>query len=113
MTKQNKLIIPVTLQDPTGKIPANHIFLTGFQEEHVLGDCVFITRSPCIKASDGRRIRVVTNKPDHMTEKDYIWLKSMPFGVAIFGLPVPGNRPAPTMIASGDLYVKSTCILTF
>ncbi len=64
---------------------------------------MFITRSPCILASDARRIKVLKRKPKKMSKSDYKWLQNMYFGVVIFGKPVRGNRSPPTMIADGDL----------
>lgn len=64
---------------------------------------MFITRSPCIRASDGRRINVVSAKPPNMELDVYKWLNTLSFGVVIFGFPLKGKKPAPTMIAGGDL----------
>lgn len=49
--------------DPTNQIPPNHVFLTGFKCKDALQDPILITRSPCIKTSDGRIIKVLTTKP--------------------------------------------------
>ena len=89
--------------DPTGKIPANHVFITGISNAAHFPDQIFITRSPCIKASDGRRIKVVTKKPASMTDEDYQWLNSLYFGTVIFGFPEPECKSSPELIADGDL----------
>jgi len=89
--------------DPTGNIPSNSVFITGISNADHFPAIIFITRSPCIKASDGRRIKVVTKKPASMTNEDYQWLNSLPFGAVIFGFPEPGCKPIPELIADGDL----------
>jgi hypothetical protein len=38
-----------------------------------------------------------------MTKEAYEWLNKMPFGIVIFGFPNPGCKPAPVLIANGDL----------
>jgi hypothetical protein len=38
-----------------------------------------------------------------MTKEAYEWLNKMPFRIVIFGIPNPGCKPAPVLIAYGDL----------
>jgi len=89
--------------DPTGKIPPNHVFLTGVRNDQLLGYSVFITRSPCIKASDGRMIKVITSRPAEMTVDEYDWLNMISFGAVIFGFSKKGMLSTPERIAHGDL----------
>ena len=89
--------------DPTGNIPANSVFITGISNADHFPSTIFITRSPCIKSSDGLTIKVVTEKPASMRDEDYIWLNSLPFGSIIFGFPESGYKPIPELIANGDL----------
>lgn len=91
------------VSDPTSKIPPGSVFLTGFKNDKTLKDTIFITRNPCIKTSDGCRVKVVTAKPTGMSDEDYEWLKALPFGNVIFGFPTKGKKPIPEMIANGDL----------
>jgi hypothetical protein len=89
--------------DPTGAIPANTVFLTGVQNASALNDFIFITRSPCIKADDGRLVKVLREKPESMSIEDFDWLNSLSFGVVIFGFPKEGFISIPEQIADGDL----------
>jgi hypothetical protein len=89
--------------DPTDCIPSNHVFITGLSGVGTDLKKVFITRSPCILASDACVLKVVTTKPKHMRKEDFEWLNSLPFGIVIFGFPKNGMKPLPTMIANGDL----------
>ena len=89
--------------DPTGKIPPNHVFLTGVRNDDLLGDSLFITRSPCIKASDGHLIKVLTSKPDSMADEEYEWLNNLSFGAVIFGFSKEGMLSTAERIAQGDL----------
>ncbi len=90
--------------DPTNSLPAGHIFLTGVKNEDTLGQEIFITRSPCIKRSDAKMLKVVTSKPVLMSDEQYEFLQSMPFGVVIFAFPSSdGMKSIPESIADGDL----------
>jgi RNA dependent RNA polymerase. len=89
--------------DPTESIPPNYVFITGLSGIGAELKKVFITRSPCILATDACVIKVVTSKPKHMRKDDFEWLNSLPFGIVIFGFPKNGMKPLPPMIANGDL----------
>lgn len=89
--------------DPTGKIPQGYIYLTGIARKEILGETIFITRSPCIKCSDARRLPVIRQRPASMTEDEWTFLESLHFGAVIFGFPNKGFKSLPEMIASGDL----------
>lgn len=92
--------------DPTGEIPAESCFLTGFNNDSnslLKTDFVFITRSPCIRASDGKKINVMTTKPPSMSDESYSFLTSLPFGLIIFGFPTDKMKATPELIAEGDL----------
>ena len=89
--------------DPTGKIPPNFLFITGMRNNDLLGDSIFITRSPVIKASDGHMVQVLRRRPESMTEDEYEWLQKLPFGAVIFGFPGEGMLSMPERIANGDL----------
>ena len=89
--------------DPTGAIPPNSVYITGVSHSPDFPEKIFITRSPCIKAGDGRSIKVVREKPTLMTSEAFNWLNELSFGAVIFGMPNPGCRGAPEMIARGDL----------
>jgi RNA dependent RNA polymerase. len=89
--------------DPTGKIPPNTVYLTGIQNTIALNEFIFITRSPCMKADDGRLVKVLREKPESMSVADFDWLNSLSFGVVIFGFPKEGFMPIPEQIADGDL----------
>ena len=94
----------VGLTDPTGQIPAGHVFLTGFLEQlnsrKQLNE-VFVTRSPCVLLEDGRLIPFVRSRPSGMSAQNWEFLASLPFGGLIFSS--QGNIPLPLECAKGDL----------
>ena len=45
---------------------------------------VFVTRSPCVRATDGRLVPVVTRKPAGMSEAAWASLRGRPFGEIVF-----------------------------
>lgn len=89
--------------DPTSKLPHGNVFVTGVINEETLGDEIFVTRSPCIKWSDGKMLQIVTRKPNNMTNEEFSCLRALPFGAIIFACPHAGFKPIPEMIAGGDL----------
>ncbi|KAL3827116.1 hypothetical protein ACHAXA_002351 [Cyclostephanos tholiformis] len=91
----------VGMADPTNKLPPNSVFITGMTGS--IPDELFITRSPCLEATDGRVIKVVRTKPDGMENDDWNFLQSLTFGAVIFGDPKQGDRSLPELIADGDL----------
>lgn len=93
----------VGVADPTAALPAGYVFVTGFSNVSTPNGQIFVTRSPCAKASDARMIPMVTSKPDGMAQLDWDWLNSLPFGAIIFANPKKGVEPLPAQIACGDL----------
>ena len=93
----------VGVADPTDALPAGFVFVTGFSNVSTPNGQIFVTRSPCAKASDARMIPMVISKPDGTTQLDWDWLNSLPFGAIIFANPKKGAEPLPAQIASGDL----------
>ena len=93
----------VGVADPTAALPAGYVFVTGFSNVSTPTGQIFVTRSPCAKASDARMTPMVTSKPDGMAQLDWDWLNSLPFGAIIFANPKKGIEPLPAQIASGDL----------
>jgi len=91
----------VGMADPTNKLPPNSIFVTGMNGFEL--EELFVTRSPCMEAKDGRVIKVVRTKPDEMENEDWDFLQSLTFGALIFGDPRPGHCSLPELIAGGDL----------
>lgn len=89
----------VGLADPTGLIPADHVFVTG------LKNCpskVFVTRSPCVRAQDGRLLKTMITRPRCMSSVTWDWLQDLSFGAIIFS--TAGNgMPIPMICAEGDL----------
>jgi len=79
------------------------VYITGISHAPDFPEKVFITRAPCIKAGDGRTIKVVRKKPTSMESETFNWLNELSFGAVIFGFPNNGCRGAPEMIARGDL----------
>jgi hypothetical protein len=93
----------VGLGDPTNELPPGSIFVTGLQHSNLDMEKLFVTRSPCVEPRDGRMLPLVTSKPDYMSLANWEWLQTLPFGSIMFGNPMPGERPLPELIASGDL----------
>jgi hypothetical protein len=92
----------VGVADPTGGIPEGHVFVTGFHDNHP--GQVFITRSPCLEASDAKLLPLLLEKPSSMTQFQWDWMRKLPFGAVIFGNPIKESEPTlPETIADGDL----------
>lgn len=61
---------------------------------------VFITRSPCVSKDDGRTILVLQQQPINMSDENWRFLESLPFGIVLF----PNTTfELPKRIANGDL----------
>ena len=54
--------------DPSGAVPAGHVFLPGLKQGEQLKE-VLVTRCPCVSASDGKRLPVVTERPPKMSSQ--------------------------------------------
>jgi hypothetical protein len=93
----------VGLADFTGAIPPGHILLIGMGTTKGIAGKVFITRYPCTDAEDGRVLKVVQSKPPKMSDMDFDFLNALHFGGVVFGDPLPGHVPLPSLIAGGDL----------
>ena len=89
--------------DPTDSLLPGYCFLTGVKNKNTLGDELFVTRSPCIKKTDGKMLKVVTKKPEAMSDEDFEFLQSLSFGTIIFAFPNDGMKAIPELIANGDL----------
>jgi hypothetical protein len=86
-------------------LTAGHIFMTGLhgcpngfsagQED------IFLTRSPCVKPTDGRKLPLVMERPPGVSTSTWEWLLGLPFGAVIFS--TLGERPLPATVADGDL----------
>ena len=90
--------------DPTGALPAGHVFVSGLPETTI--PCVnaqrflFVTRSPCTSAEDGRLLPVVTQQSDGMASRDWEILSSRVFGDIVF----PSQGVAlPQALSEGDV----------
>ena len=91
----------VGVADPTSSLPAGHVFVTGMK--HLPQESLFVTRFPCNLPHDGRILQNVTQKPDDMSEENWVWLNKLPFGAIIFPDAEEGMKPLPEMVADGDL----------
>ena len=89
--------------DSMGAMPAGHIFATGLLELCKVRKIshVFVTRTPCVEATDGQLLPVVTDKPKGMTDDDWELLRDMPFGSVKFS--ALGSAPMLASLAEGDL----------
>jgi len=93
----------VGVADPTDAIPAGYVFVTGFSNVLTPNGQIFVTRSPCAKASDARMLPMITSKPDAMAQPDWDWFNTLAFGTIIFANPKKGVEPLPAQVANGDL----------
>lgn len=92
----------VGVADPTNELPPNTVFVTGVNGGFGV-DQIFVSRSPATEVSDGRVVELVNTKPFNMSQANWDWLGSLPFGAIMFGNPEKGYRPLPECIANGDL----------
>ena len=107
---------PVGAADPTGALPAGHIFVTGLVGTPALEALraskphhppeLFVTRSPCVKPTDGRMLPLVTEKPPPMTQAAWEWLLGLPFGPVLHSL-----RPAHVTLQTDVLDFKNKIVL--
>lgn len=96
--------------DPTGKIPHDMVFIPGLQKDPATLDgvnTIVITRSPALLAEDMRMVKLMTTKPDSMSDEDFEFLNSLKLGVVIFGFSLKGFLPIPECISGGDLDVST------
>ncbi len=92
--------------DPTNKIPPDCVYMTGlknqitrkFIETHDL----FITRYPVVKCEHAKMVKLMTKRPEGMSQSEYEWLEGLPFGNLIFGFPSEGMRPL-SEVLDGDM----------
>ncbi|KAL9188528.1 hypothetical protein ACHAXT_006906 [Thalassiosira profunda] len=67
----------VGLKDPTGAIPAGHVFVTGNKVVTDDADRVYVTRFPCTNAGDGFVLPIVPEKKKfRQVEYDSVWLRA-------------------------------------
>lgn len=91
--------------DPTGSLPANKVFISGYttnsSNSRVLfgraHSRVFLSRSPCLKPTDAKLVSVIGSKPKKMSELHWNELCSYGFGTIIF--PLSQTIPLPSIIA--------------
>ena len=94
----------VGVADPTRRLPAGSVFVTGLPaERHGHAAQIFVSRCPCVKVSDGRMPPLITahTRPAGIPDAEWAWLLSLPFGAVVFS--TLGECPLPAMCASGDL----------
>jgi hypothetical protein len=80
----------VGVADPTEEIPAGFLFVTGLNNKnnkHPRSDKVFITRYPCLEASDAKIFALLVAKPCRVSQAYWEWLQELPFGAVVFGNP--------------------------
>ncbi|CAE7326310.1 RDR2 [Symbiodinium sp. CCMP2592] len=99
--RQEAFLVGVT--DPSFAIPEGQVFLPNLIDHVPVIDgvpSVFVSRCPCIEPKDGKRLRVLVERPSGMSLEDWDALRSRAFGEIIF----PGKgRALPESIAEGDL----------
>eukprot|EP00934_Nitzschia_sp_Nitz4_P008830 Nitzschia sp. Nitz4//scaffold63_size106090//64408//66450//NITZ4_004396-RA/size106090-processed-gene-0.146-mRNA-1//-1//CDS//3329555993//8820//frame0 len=101
------------VRDPTGQLPENTIFITGYTSDrngnrvHMseLYPEIFISRSPCLEPTDAKLLKVVNHKPYEMSTETWEWLRSMKFGHVLFSVPRDRENavPLPEACGNGDL----------
>jgi hypothetical protein len=97
----------VGVADPTEEIPAGFFFASGLNNnnsKHPRSDKVFITRYPCLEASDVKILPLLVAKRCRMYQANWEWLQELSFGEVVFGnLKTKGETTLPETIACGDL----------
>jgi len=96
--------------DPTGKLPENKVFISGYTTDgdnnrQLFGKVhkkIYISRSPCMEPEDAKLISVVGSKPTNMSKDEWELLCSYRFGTIIFSQSRL-SVPLPCVIADGDL----------
>ena len=83
--------------DPTNKIPPDYVYITGLKSKETRDfldkNQLFITRIPVVKVEHSLMVKVMTEKPATMSESEYEWLETLPFGAIIFGFPSENMLP--------------------
>ena len=109
--------------DPTGKLPENKIFISGFvstsdNKRELFGKVykkVYVSRSPCLEPGDAKIVSVVGSKPKEMSIEEWRMLCGYDFGTIIFPKPGQDSVPLPCVIAgmetSGCLSIFASYIL--
>jgi hypothetical protein len=93
----------VGVADPTFGLPPNTVCMSGIKHGDIDVDENFFTRKPCLEPRDVRMIKVITMKPDDMSQAVWDWLGALHLGAPIFANPKTGQRPLPKLIGDGDL----------
>lgn len=94
----------VGVADPTNALPPGSIFVTGIVNSAVASlPEVMVTRFPCTDPKDALKLPLITSKPDVMTDSDWQFLCTLPFGSIIFANALPGQSSLPSICANGDL----------
>ena len=91
------------MTDPTFAIPKDQVFIPGLLHHVPVIEgvpCVFVSRCPCIEPKDGKRLRVLVERPSDMSCEDWDALQSRHFGEIIFS---NKGHSLPETIAAGDL----------
>ena len=97
----------VGVADPTGDLPKDTVFITGYgfvvsnDPQRVVTMKTLVTRFPCTEKRDLVCIKCVRSKPPSMTDDDWEFLQSLPFGMMVFA--ASNGTPIPHRIADGDL----------
>lgn len=104
--------------DPTGKIPPDCVYMTGLKNqstrEFIEKHDLFVTRYPVVKCEHSKMVKVMTKRPEGMSQSDYEWLESLPFGNLIFGFPSEGMRPLSEVLdgdMDGDRFLGKSCVI--
>ena len=97
--------------DPTGSLPENKVFISGYAttsagERELFGKIhrkIFLTRSPSVEPEDAKVVSVVGSKPREMSADDWSQLCSYEFGTIVFPKARRGSVPLPCIIAGRQL----------
>jgi hypothetical protein len=100
----------VGVADPTGKLPADFVFVSGLgtvnggKRQSMMCSQLFVTRSPCTEKKDGILLRNVRSKPKDMPQASWDFLCSMPFGMLVFSnFSKHASKSLPEQVNDGDL----------
>ena len=98
--------------DPTGKIPENKVFISGYVPHNGCREpfgkahkTVYLSRSPCLEPGDAKLVDVLGSKAKGMTSSDWSMLCGYEFGTLVFPRPRDSrSKHLACMIAGEEIF---------
>lgn len=93
----------VGVADPTLSLPKDSVFVSGLKSTDC-SDKVFVTRYPGLVKDDAKLFSLVNSwKPQGMSDEEWSYLQSLPFGFIVFGKSSESPLSLPEQVADSDL----------